>query len=62
MTEEENIEYQPKDDSTQQTGNNDTISEPRTINEQPSTENMELHKHPHHVTHKKKWGRIFLSS
>src|SRR3982750_4314445 len=23
-------------------------------------ENMEVHKHPHHVTHKKKWGEYFL--
>ena len=24
------------------------------------TENMEVHKHPHHVTHKKKWGEYIL--
>ena len=24
------------------------------------TENMEVHKHPHHVTHKKKWGEYVL--
>ena len=24
------------------------------------TENMEVHKHPHHVTHKKKWGEYLL--
>jgi hypothetical protein len=24
------------------------------------TENMEVHKHPHHVTHKKKWSEYFL--
>src|SRR6185503_6831943 len=24
------------------------------------TENMEVHNHPHHVTHKKKWGEYFL--
>src|SRR5580765_8786899 len=24
------------------------------------TENMEVHKHPHHVTHKKKWGEHLL--
>ena len=23
-------------------------------------ENMEVHKHPHHVTHKKKWGEYIL--
>lgn len=27
---------------------------------QPQTQNMEVHKHPHHVTHKKKWGEYFL--
>jgi len=24
------------------------------------TENMEVHKHPHHVMHKKKWGEYVL--
>ena len=24
------------------------------------TENMEVHKHPHHVTHKKRWGEYLL--
>ncbi|MEO6537407.1 MAG: hypothetical protein ABIT07_13175, partial [Ferruginibacter sp.] len=32
---------------------------PLTINDQPST-TMEVHKHPHHVTHKKKWGEYLL--
>ena len=31
-----------------------------TINTNPETENMEVHKHPHHVTHKKKWGEYVL--
>jgi hypothetical protein len=26
----------------------------------PQTETMEIHKHPHHVTHKKKWGEYVL--
>ncbi|GAC1598353.1 MAG: hypothetical protein NVS3B19_20510 [Ginsengibacter sp.] len=26
----------------------------------PQTEIMEVHKHPHHVTHKKKWGEYLL--
>ena len=30
------------------------------INLNQETENMEVHKHPHHVTHKKKWGEYFL--
>ena len=31
-----------------------------TFNLNQETENMEVHKHPHHVTHKKKWGEYFL--
>ncbi|MES2005989.1 MAG: hypothetical protein V4450_15835 [Bacteroidota bacterium] len=31
-----------------------------TINSTQETENMEVHKHPHHVTHKKKWGEYLL--
>jgi hypothetical protein len=31
-----------------------------TINPNQETESMEVHKHPHHVTHKKKWGEYFL--
>jgi len=27
---------------------------------EPQTETMEVHKHPHHVTHKKKWIEYFL--
>ena len=30
------------------------------INLNQVTENMEVHKHPHHVTHKKKWGEYLL--
>jgi hypothetical protein len=31
-----------------------------TPNIQHNNEKMEVHKHPHHVTHKKKWGEYFL--
>src|SRR5438874_3226190 len=31
-----------------------------TIKQIEETENMEVHKHPHHVTHKKKWGEYLL--
>jgi len=31
-----------------------------TINLNQETENMEVHKHPHHVTHKKKWREYLL--
>lgn len=30
------------------------------INAKQETEQMEVHKHPHHVTHKKKWGEYIL--
>ena len=30
------------------------------VNQIQDTEHMEVHKHPHHVTHKKKWGEYFL--
>jgi len=30
------------------------------INQIQETENMEVHKHPHHVTHKKKWNEYVL--
>src|SRR6185295_13391796 len=30
------------------------------INSNPESENMEVHKHPHHVMHKKKWGEYLL--
>ena len=39
--------------------NNPTI-DTDTINTNPEIENMEVHKHPHHVTHKKKWGEYLL--
>src|SRR5215471_3000799 len=31
-----------------------------TINQNQEIENMEVHKHPHHVTHKKKWIEYLL--
>src|ERR1700712_992405 len=31
-----------------------------TVTQNQETENMEVHKHPHHVTHKKKWGEYLL--
>ena len=34
--------------------------ESEIIDPKSQTENMEVHKHPHHVTHKKKWGEYLL--
>src|SRR5215813_12676514 len=31
-----------------------------TTNTNQETENMEVHKHPHHITHKKKWPEYLL--
>ncbi len=39
--------------------NEENIPEPQTQNYQPQTDNMEVH-HPHHITHKKKWGEYLL--
>ncbi len=36
------------------------ITETETISQPQETENMEVHKHPHHVTHKKKWTEYLL--
>ena len=33
---------------------------PDIINSKQETENMEVHKHPHHVMHKKKWTEYLL--
>ena len=30
--------------------------QPQTSNIEPQTTNMEVRKHPHHITHRKKWG------
>ena len=64
MSEEEKTE-QPTADS-QQSSEDKNVSGPTTINlpagqagEQPTTD-MEVHKHPHHVMHKKKWGEYLL--
>jgi hypothetical protein len=35
-------------------------SNKETIISNQESENMEVHKHPHHVTHKKKWGEYLL--
>ncbi|MEO5983951.1 MAG: hypothetical protein ABIP80_00510 [Ferruginibacter sp.] len=69
MSEEENIENnQSGNKSIEAEEVNETTStekiigqtEPTFINDQSLTENMEIHKHPHHVTHKKKWGEYLL--
>ena len=35
-------------------------TQPQTINHKQETAEMEVHKHPHHVMHKKKWNEYLL--
>jgi hypothetical protein len=37
----------------------ETITNTQAVSQKQTTENMEIH-HPHHVTHKKKWGEYLL--
>ena len=62
MSDKKNIE-DPTDKSSLPT-EHENISEDNiqhtTLNTQHNEENMEVHKHPHHVAHKKKWGEYLL--
>ncbi len=63
MNEEDKI---PEENSKKEiiNSNEKNISEDNiqhtTLNTQHKEENMEVHKHPHHVTHKKKWPEYLL--
>ena len=66
MSEEKDIP-ENKETSTPPLGNENVsskedISSPQlsTLNTQSESPVMEVHKHPHHVTHKKKWGEYLL--
>ena len=61
----ENIDEEHLDNSANHQAKNlseDIISTEviETIIPNQEIKNMEVHKHPHHVTHKKKWGEYFL--
>ena len=64
MSEEKDIP-ENKETSTPQVDNENVSSKEDISSPQLSTLNtqsespMEVHKHPHHVTHKKKWGDIY---
>jgi hypothetical protein len=73
MSEEKNIEKNTGDKHSDPTSQQSLIGNehnPATSNQESETitqiqpesqtTNMEVHKHPHHVTHKKKWGEYFL--
>jgi len=57
MTEEKNIEQRREEENSENSNMNEGS---QTTNDNTQTENMEVHKHPHHVTHKKKWGEYLL--
>jgi len=66
LSEEKDIP-ENKETSTPPLGNENVsskedISSPQlsTLNTQSESPVMEVHKHPHHVTHKKKWGEYLL--
>jgi hypothetical protein len=64
MSEEQNIQEQNSEDQNPKPKSVNEISqeesaELQTTNQKLQTE-MEVHKHPHHVTHKKKWGEYLL--
>jgi hypothetical protein len=58
MSDEEKIN-QPTDDNPPSTEDSKIVEQPQTENSKLQTEEMEVH-HPHHVTHKKKWGEYLL--
>ncbi|MEO6537406.1 MAG: hypothetical protein ABIT07_13170 [Ferruginibacter sp.] len=59
MSEEEKII--PSSDNIQpSTEESNSVEQSQTENPTLQTEEMEVHKHPHHVTHKKKWGEYLL--
>src|ERR1700694_595421 len=64
MIEDQNIPGEKLIDNEHRTteGNSQPVTDPdlQTTNYQTQTENMEVHKHPHHVTHKKKWFEYFV--
>ncbi len=57
--EKKHTEEQPEENTPEETTTSGT-EEQQAINLKPKTEQMEVHKHPHHVTHKKKWGEYLL--
>jgi hypothetical protein len=59
-TDEEQLDKSTNTQSENLPGEIIPAAETDTINSNHETGNMEVHKHPHHVTHKKKWGEYVL--
>jgi hypothetical protein len=57
MNKEKDIEQSPEEVNGENSNENE---ESQKTNDNPQTKDMEVHKHPHHVTHKKKWGEYLL--
>ena len=69
MAESENIQAEPPGENISEATispqaeiltNTDADSFETSANDKIQTEYMEVHKHPHHVTHKKNWGEYLL--
>jgi len=59
-TEEEHLENPVNVQLENPPGDTSAIPVKAFILQDQETETMEVHKHPHHVTHKKKWGEYLL--
>jgi len=57
---EEQITYFNEEVANENISQQENIEQPETETPKLQIENMEVHKHPHHVTHKKKWGEYVL--
>jgi hypothetical protein len=64
LSENQNIEEQSPDDiqlpAKEHSRSSGNLSNQKAEISKSETENMEVHKHPHHVTHKKKWTEYLL--
>jgi hypothetical protein len=59
-TDEEHLDNSTIPESEILSDENTPTIDTEAINPNQETQNMEVHKHPHHVTHKKKWGEYLL--
>src|SRR4051794_15673341 len=59
-TDEEHLNIPTNVQSENNSDQNTLAQNTEATNQNQQTENMEVHKHPHHVTHKKKWGEYLL--
>src|SRR5450432_3796500 len=59
-TDEEHLDIPPNIKSENLSDEITPTADTETITQNQETENMEVHKHPHHVMHKKKWPEYLL--